>query len=303
MTPTLPKITVVMAAHNAAATIGRAIDSVLAQDVDGLTLMIVDDGSTDSTAEAVQRHTRSRDDTITLRLPQRRGYANALAAGFRASASDYIICCDADDTMAPGALRSLRDEALLTDADVVFAPLTVHRGSSTKVIRLRRPIRSLNDMPVDTVHFSLCNKLMRTSIFHSHDITPYPDLDRWADLGMTARFMTYARRISSIDTPVYDYYLQPSSLSHSGKDRLLHDHLAVADMLTRWFAEHELTATYAEFLNHLKFCAKVKYARNPGRNLRQWARTYPEVTPSIMQLRHIPLGYRILFRTAALLIR
>lgn len=49
MKPPQPSIAVVMAVYNGAATVGRAIDSVLAQQFDGLRLVIVDDGSTDAT--------------------------------------------------------------------------------------------------------------------------------------------------------------------------------------------------------------------------------------------------------------
>ncbi len=61
MKPPQPSIAVVMAVYNGAATVARAIDSVLAQQFDGLRLVIVDDGSTDATPRIVGRYAEAKD--------------------------------------------------------------------------------------------------------------------------------------------------------------------------------------------------------------------------------------------------
>ena len=114
--------------------------------------------------------------------------------------------------------------------------------------------------------------------------------------------MAKGHKFVTIDRPVYLYECNPKvkSLSRSSKGRLLADHLALTAKLIEWFEHEGLSEENAEFLRHLKFCAKIKLARNSGRDLRAWRHTYPEVNRHILSLRHIPLHYRLLFFAAYL---
>ena len=89
-----PLVSVEMAAYNAERFIGRAIDSVLAQTYKNIELLIIDDGSTDGTADVVASHNDKR--IRYIRLPHR----NCAVARNRAIAEakgEYLLCVDSDD--------------------------------------------------------------------------------------------------------------------------------------------------------------------------------------------------------------
>lgn len=300
MTPAVPYITVVMPVYNAAGTVERAIRSVMEQDFRDFLLVVVDDGSTDGTANIINMLHKEMPDFLILSQPRNIGYTAAMTRGIQACPSNYYAFCDADDMMLPGALTALA-EAAGGDADMVIAPYIRKEGEKVKVCRPRRDIRSLDDMPVDTTHFALWNKLLRGELLREFAM-PFAGIECWGDLGIVARVMAKGHKSVTIDRPVYLYECNPKgkSLSRSSKQRLLADHLAMARELTAWFDREGLNDVYAEFLRHLKFCAKIKLARNPGRDLRAWRHTYPEVNRHILSLRHIPLHYRLLFFAAYL---
>lgn len=81
--------TVVIAAYNEAGRVGRIVDVALAADVG--TVLVVDDGSKDSTAEEAKRHGAK-----VLRLPKNSGKGSAMLAGVRATTADVIVFLDAD---------------------------------------------------------------------------------------------------------------------------------------------------------------------------------------------------------------
>lgn len=297
-------ITVVMAARNAAPTIAPALESVASQDFNDFHIVVVDDHSTDSTADIVESLRRKLPVSLSLvsQSHDRHGYADALRTAFTSYChSDYVICCDADDVMLPGALKTLYDEARRTGADIVMGPMKrVSPSGRVHTLRPRRHIASLNDMPLDTVHFSLCNKLMHLSpLVLTSDAGPFAGIDRWADLSAVSRMIALGARVATIRRPVYRYVIRPGSLSKSSNAAITADRIAMTDRLTEWFAAKGLAESNASFLRLLKFHAKVKYARNPGRDLRLWRDTYPEINSHILTLRHVPLHYRILFHLAA----
>ncbi len=97
-------VSVMMAAHNAQAWIAEAIESVLAQNFRDFELIVVDDGSTDRTAEIVRRYRKH---------PELRFFQNQTQMGIPAtrnkilklSRGKYIAVCDADDAMRPSFLK------------------------------------------------------------------------------------------------------------------------------------------------------------------------------------------------------
>ncbi len=96
------KITVLMPAYNASNYIGEAIESVLKQTFSEFELLIVDDGSTDNTADIIRRFNDSR---IVFVQQQNGGIADALNNGLQHARSEYIARFDADDICYPNRLE------------------------------------------------------------------------------------------------------------------------------------------------------------------------------------------------------
>ena len=94
-----PLVSVVVPAFNAAAYLGAALDSLRAQTVRELEIIVVDDGSSDDTAAIAHRHASEdpRVRVISLEKPSGRP-ASARNAGIRAARGSYIALLDADDT-------------------------------------------------------------------------------------------------------------------------------------------------------------------------------------------------------------
>lgn len=88
---------VIVANYNHAALVGRAVDSVLAQDYPAALreVIVVDDGSTDDSRKRLQAWA-GRDD-VKLVFQENRGQTAAFAAGLAQASGDYVCLLDADD--------------------------------------------------------------------------------------------------------------------------------------------------------------------------------------------------------------
>jgi glycosyltransferase involved in cell wall biosynthesis len=96
-----PRFSVVIPAYNTAATLARAIDSVRAQTWPAHEIIVVDDGSSDATAEVAAGFGNA---VRIIRQPNR-GVAVARNAGAAAASGDWLAFLDADDWYAPDRLR------------------------------------------------------------------------------------------------------------------------------------------------------------------------------------------------------
>ena len=102
-------VTIVIPAFNEEDSIGPAIEGlqlVMKNAEWSFEIIVVDDGSTDNTAERV-----SQCDVGLLRLPRNCGYGAALKAGISAANSEYIVIIDADGTYPADAVPILLSKA------------------------------------------------------------------------------------------------------------------------------------------------------------------------------------------------
>ncbi|GAC1311637.1 MAG: hypothetical protein NVSMB24_31570 [Mucilaginibacter sp.] len=97
-----PEVTVLMPAYNAAKYIGEAIESVLRQTFTDFELLIVNDGSTDETANIIRSF---GDPRIVLISQANKGVATALNRGLTYARAPYIARFDADDICYPNRLK------------------------------------------------------------------------------------------------------------------------------------------------------------------------------------------------------
>ncbi|RYD52891.1 MAG: glycosyltransferase family 2 protein [Sphingobacteriales bacterium] len=100
-----PSFSVVLPAYNNAATVIPAIESILHQTYPPLEVIVIDDGSTDSTPTLVQ--TRFGDLVRLLIFPENQGPAAARNAGLEQASGTHIAFLDADDTWLPQKLEAM----------------------------------------------------------------------------------------------------------------------------------------------------------------------------------------------------
>jgi len=112
----VPTISVVMPCHNAAASVGAAIGSVLAQTYASVELVVVDDGSTDGSHEVLQGF-----GSRIVTIPQEnRGPGPARNRGIAAASGELLAFLDADDYWRDDCLARLCDALQASDADIAY---------------------------------------------------------------------------------------------------------------------------------------------------------------------------------------
>jgi GT2 family glycosyltransferase len=126
-----PRFSVVIPTYQAAATVGGAIASALAQTWAPHEVIVVDDGSTDDLEDAISPF----GDRITLRRKPNGGGSSALNVGLASASGDFLAILDSDDSYGPRRLEVLAELAvsrpdldlITTDSEFVLADRVVGR--------------------------------------------------------------------------------------------------------------------------------------------------------------------------------
>jgi len=195
-----PEVSVVIPAYNVRSYIRDALVSLERQSLQEFEVLVVDDGSTDDTAEIVEAFCR-RDYRFRLLRKQNGGLSSARNYGIRCACTGYIALLDGDDAYLPDKLAT--HVALLDSAPEVGVVYSASRairedGQST--------FMSLSGQPVvsDTLVALLCknfighgsNAVFRRCLFEQvgefdETLRSYEDLDFWLRIAATQQWQFY----------------------------------------------------------------------------------------------------------------
>ena len=127
------KITFVVPAHNAEATLERTLNSILNQTDQRYKIVIINDGSTDGTEDICKRYEKTYLDKVTYRYQESKGPGGARNYGMTLVETEYVSFLDSDDWLMPeyveSILTQLERHSEHTVEMVMTLPQIYHEGS------------------------------------------------------------------------------------------------------------------------------------------------------------------------------
>jgi len=187
-------VTVVIPCHNHGSFLERSVDSVISQDYENTRVVIVNDGSSDNSAEVALSLSKKHPniELLSNEHPTGPSAARNLAIKHAWDTTDFFIMLDADDTYLPGKI-SKSVEIISTDVQnigVVYSDSLIENMSSNSVIlEIRRPY-SREEIEYECIlpNTSLVSKLALSRVgLYDEDMRTAEDWDLW--LRVTEHFV------------------------------------------------------------------------------------------------------------------
>lgn len=213
----VPFLSIVVPAYNAEDHLGRALEDL--GTVDGVEVIVVDDGSTDRTLRVAEAWARRSDGSIRVVHQDNRGHGGAINTGLAEARGDYLKVLDADDWLD---IRSLKElvahlaELSAQDAhvDAVFTDFVHERlGKSAKVARFDSvfPTGRIFGWP-ETERFSRRQVLMMHAIVYRTQLLrdvglSLPEHTFYVDNLFVLKPLVALRRMSYLPVPLYRYFI------------------------------------------------------------------------------------------------
>lgn len=218
-TPT-PAVSVLMSCYNAARWVEEAIQSVLNQTFADFEFIIVDDGSTDDTLDALRRHA-ARDPRIVIIEKKNTGLGDSLNTGIRQARGEWIARLDADDVCEPTRLAR-QIEVARGDASLVFI------GTGLSIIDEHGKRLQVHHYP--TSHSGLLRHLRQVRKFPPHSSAMYRAVAARAVGGYRTRIrraqdwdlwlrLSWIGHLACIDEPLVRIRKHADQISHEDSGR------------------------------------------------------------------------------------
>lgn len=217
------RISCVIPVYNAEKTLRRCVDSILSGCGDTLELILIDDGSTDSSPVICDEYANA-DPRVRVVHKNNGGVASAKNEGIRCATGNYLTFVDSDDYVEPDYFDTLL--AQLDDEDLVIAGLNYLQQSNLKTFETTRYetvgvhkkesfqeciYRLLNE---DALNFHVA-KLYRMQLIKENNIL-FTDFRKTGgdDTIFIFDMLCVSQKIRVIDNPIYNYILYGASTSH-----------------------------------------------------------------------------------------
>ncbi len=217
------KVSVIVPIYNSEQYLPRCLDSLAAQTIDGLEVILVNDGSGSRTTAVIDAYCKKYPDIFKAISLQHKGPGNARNEGMKAAEGEYIAFCDSDDTVPPYMYKELYDEAENSKCQIVAAQNKVILPSGKNAVGQRfvfedKKQYSGADFLVNCVgvkhSLRIWNKLYKADFIKQFHF-PAGEFEY---ISWTLTVFSYVNSFCYVSKPYYEYRINKHTVSagHSG---------------------------------------------------------------------------------------
>jgi glycosyltransferase involved in cell wall biosynthesis len=294
-----PVVSVIMPVYNGAQWLSAAVESVLAQTLSNLELLIVDDASVDDTARIAEQFATRDPRVHLLRQASNRGQAAARNLALERARGVWIAPVDADDEIRPDRLLLLAEAGEREHADLIADGILFHGarrpGFPAELMTWQRNAQEAQLLSAEALIRSsilgYLKPLMRRRFLDECNLRYSEDLRFAEDFHLYVRALFCGARFLLYPESHYIYRQTPASASRSEMARMARhavsssQHLrtvmpeAASAELTAALHEHEQRWLLLSWVEQIKRCVADRHFRkviallfrlpaSPGRMIR-----------------------------------
>lgn len=215
-----PLVSIIVPVYNAEKTLNRCIGSILLQEYQNIELILVNDGSTDSSL-SICRYWSNKDSRVIVIEKQNTGVSESRNIGISKAAGEYLQFVDSDDWVGERSTGAMVQRAEQTQSDLVIAKfyrvsngITAEKGNIKADIVLSKKefMTIMMKEPANFYYGVMWNKLYRRDIISAHRIGCCADLSWCEDFLFNLDYIRYAETFACLNVPVYYYVKTKNSL-------------------------------------------------------------------------------------------
>lgn len=217
-------ISIIVPVFNLQNELSRCLDSILAQSYSNIEIIVVDDGSSDSSADLMRRYAE-KDSRIKPVFQENGGVTSARLHGVREAFGRWIGFVDGDDEVEPDMYERLLKNAVAYHADIshcgyqmCFEDGRIHYFHNTGLLAQQDKITALKELLSGSrIEPGLWNKLFHKTLFHSllHGEAVPLDIKINEDLLMNYKLFSAAEQTVFEDWCPYHYIVRSASASRA----------------------------------------------------------------------------------------
>ena len=217
-----PAVSIIVPVYNAETTLRHCVDSILSQEFTDFELLLVDDGSQDSSGSICEEYA-GRDARVRVIHQENSGVSAARNNALDRARGEYLQFLDSDDWITPDATSSLIRAAQEHQCDLVISDFYRVIGARVSpkgdieddgVLTREEYAAHMMENPADFYYGVLWNKLYRREIVEAHHLRMDPEISWCEDFMFNLEYIRYAASFQALPIPIYYYVKTKGSLAN-----------------------------------------------------------------------------------------
>ena len=247
------KYSFIVPIYNVEKYLKKCIDSLLAQTYGSFEIILVDDGSTDSSGAIADEYAGKYSEIIRVIHQSNTGQGGARNAGITVASGDYLFMVDSDDYVSENMLEILDGYLEKYNCDIlIFNYIEVKKNGEQQIQCLHKAV-SYPQITSEQFILELAapwNKVFRASLFQKSDIR-FPNRIYYEDLATNPCLALHAKQIGAIDTALYYYVQRESSTMHSRDTQRMTDVCKAMEIVLNYYKNCGQFEQYYQELEYL----------------------------------------------------
>lgn len=212
------KVSITVPIYNAEKELPRCINSLIKQTLQDIEIILVDDGSSDSSGHVCDEYAQ-KDPRIKVFHKVNGGSAEARQLGLANSLGEYYTVCDADDWVEPSMYEELYNRGIKDKADIVLSNHYINYPNGKQIgsptYEYINQDKYILDIMYHKASANTWNKLFKMSTIRDHDIIYEKDINLGEDALFLYKLLLHPLKISTINKPFYHYHRDINSNSYT----------------------------------------------------------------------------------------
>lgn len=247
------KLSIVIPVFNVEKYLEKCLDSVINQNIDGYEIIIVDDGSPDSSRNIIDAYKNNYPELIKAFTKENGGLASARNFGVKQAQGKYIGFIDSDDYVEKNHFSKMLDLAIMDDADLVVTDFEYVWENDKNRKLYKKGIESVSDNLNKCMFLSPLfswNKIYRKELFDKLNCV-YPEGLWYEDIPVTLHFAANCKKISYLNELGFHYLQRESSIMGTKYSEKMNDLFIVYQILHDSLVQDNLFETYKNELEYV----------------------------------------------------
>lgn len=299
------KISVIVPVYNCQNYLNRCIDSLLDQTMDGIEIILVDDGSTDESLTICEKYKQISSNIVVL-SQSNKGVSAARNFGYARSSGQFISYVDADDWVEPSMYEKMYNRIVEEDAQACMCNYFIWNGESKipvindlcfevydgKMIKEMIVPRIISSSTIcgknDTISGSMWNMLFKRSLTEKYMISFNERMVHGEDALYKMMLMEVIDKLVIELEPLYYYFVHESSAVSVFKKDKYQELMTGNKIIEEFFGEKNMYDIYRERLD-------ISYAKVHFSSMRNIARRENKMSyfNKVKEIRNVCMDERL----------